>query len=484
MVNAARVEPVGDQPDRLPKQERLAILRKRPRRPRGPTAWMRHLRLQIVIAVAVFIASTSYTFRFMRIHYNDMESMLEWRRRQRLQQPVATDRYRRDELKTVAEMPMGSTFLSSLSKQQQQQKRHKFAIAYLIGGCSPEDPAHRYYFYNILISHDNMRREGSQADVVVFVQMSFRTPAETLPEEDVRILAARNIQIVYIGKNEHESFYSIMLDKFRVLSLTQYDRVLFSDGDVLFRGSLDYLYDLSVAGVLKNNLVLAGKTEPANGGLFMLQPTTGAVDRIRRVIREKEVRGAQLPYPHFDRTVGWGHVFEGHDYYELFNHYKKLTQWAFHGDFADQGLLYQWVKYEEKSVSIVFKDGIQNWGVNASTGELVLETFHRLNVLDTLSNRTKRECWNLQLSAPCQSPFTDYIHFTGTIKPWLGRPPDDWRNSTSPQGTWYRELHRLNQELGLGLDFANWRTGHRPLLGFAPLHVSAAKANYSTTSTS
>jgi hypothetical protein len=143
--------------------------------------------------------------------------------------------------------------------------------------------------------------------------------------------------------------------------------------------------------------------------------------------------------------------------------------------------LYQWVKYEEKSVSIVFNDGIQNWGVNASTGELLLEAVHRLNVLDTLSNRTKRECWNFQLKAPCRSPFTDYIHFTGTNKPWIGRPPDDWKNSTAPTGTWYRELNRLNQELRLGLDFANWRTGHRPLLGLSPLHVSATKANYSNT---
>jgi hypothetical protein len=448
--------------------------------------------LQGMVAVMVLLLSTNASFRSLRT-LHDMDGWVEQRRAQ-LQEPAppVTHEHRyyqhgqllmRNNKRPAADTAASSSS-SSLSFTEQECK---FAIAYMIGGCLPEDASYRYYLYDILISHDNMRREGSRADVVVFVQMSSKSPAEELPAEDVRILTARNIQIIYIPKNEHESFYSVMLDKFRVLSLVQYDRVLFSDGDVLLRGSLDYLCELSVAGVLKENLVLAGKTEPANGGFFMLKPSDDAVARIRQVIRDKELRGAQLEYPHFDRRVGWGHAFaeeDGHinDQYELISH-RKFHQWGFHGDFADQGLLYQWVKYEEKSVSIVFRNGIQNWGVhNASTGELVLEAFHRLDVLDTFSTRTKRECWTIQLSAPCRSPFTDYVHFSGQLKPWFRGPPADWQNSTDPVGSWYRELERLNRELrlGLGLDLTKWRTGHRPLLGLYPLHVSAALANYSS----
>jgi hypothetical protein len=286
-----------------------------------------------------------------------------------------------------------------------------------------------------------------------------------------------SIKVIYIAKNEHESFYSLMLDKFRVLSLTQYDRVLFSDGDVLVRGSLDYLYDLSMAGVLKENLVMAGTSEPANGGFFMLKPSNTAVDRIRNIIHDKEARGAQLEYPHFDRKVGWGHVFEGTDSFEFIRH-RKASEWAFHGDFADQGLLYQWVKYEEKSVSVVFLDGIQNWGINSSTGELVLEAFIPLSTLNAFSNRVNRQC--LKNHHPCQSPYNEFVHFTGTSKPWLRGPPVDWKTDEGPTGLWYRELDRLNEELILGLNFSSWRTGHRPLLGLSPLHVSAALANYSS----
>jgi hypothetical protein len=68
--------------------------------------------------------------------------------------------------------------VASRTIHQHEEKRSwspfKFAIAYVIGGCLPEDPSYRYYFYNILISHDNMRQDGSKADVVVFVQMSYK----------------------------------------------------------------------------------------------------------------------------------------------------------------------------------------------------------------------------------------------------------------------------------------------------------------------
>jgi alpha-N-acetylglucosamine transferase len=145
-----------------------------------------------------------------------------------------------------------------------------------------------------MISIDQMRREGSTADVVVFVQMSIQSAWDVLPDEDVRLLLLttttaqrqQHIQIIYLPKNEQESFYSIMLDKFRaVLSLTSYDRVVLSDGDVMLRGSLDYLCELSMAGILQKNVVFAGRMEPANGGLFMVQPTNHSREGIaRRVI--------------------------------------------------------------------------------------------------------------------------------------------------------------------------------------------------------
>ena len=131
----------------------------------------------------------------------------------------------------------------------------------------------------------------------------------------------------------------------------------------MVRGSMDYLFHLSIEGILKENVVFAGSTEPANGGTFMVAPKEGSWDRVLDIIHEKEERGAALPYPHFNETIGWGHVIEGEDRIQLLSE-RMQTNWNFYGGFADQGLLFHWAKYEEKSVSIVFRNKIQNWSAN------------------------------------------------------------------------------------------------------------------------
>ena len=118
------------------------------------------------------------------------------------------------------QVPSGSTTTSA-----------EYAYAYVIGGCSPENPAYVYYFYDIMINTYLQRQEGSQADVVILVQMSFASTHSELREEDMRLLNAMNIKVQYIPKAADESFYRIMLDKFLTLGLTQYKRVLFLDGD-------------------------------------------------------------------------------------------------------------------------------------------------------------------------------------------------------------------------------------------------------------
>jgi hypothetical protein len=166
--------------------------------------------------------------------------------------------------------------------------------------------------------------------------LGYKSALLELVEQDQLLLNAMNIYVQYIPKAADESFYRTMLDKFLILGLTQYDRVLFMDGDVLARGNLDYLFDLSAKGILKRNVVTAGKTEPANGGFFMVSPSADASERIMAIIRDKEERGSKLPYPHWDEDVGWGHKFGDGDFARI-NSGRKHFKWDFYGAFADQG---------------------------------------------------------------------------------------------------------------------------------------------------
>jgi hypothetical protein len=85
----------------------------------------------------------------------------------------------------------------------------KYAYAFVLGGCNPDEefPAYRYFIYNILVSARVLREAGSQADVVAFFQISYKSTFDRLPPEDVRLLEAMNVRIKYIPKSAQESFY-------------------------------------------------------------------------------------------------------------------------------------------------------------------------------------------------------------------------------------------------------------------------------------
>jgi len=131
--------------------------------------------------------------------------------------------------------------VANLSENNQAGQPAKYAYAYLIGGCKPEAPSYRYYFYNILINTHLQRQEGSTADVVVFVQMKFDSAHDRITEEDQHLFNAMNITVEYIPKAKDESFYRLMHDKFLILRMTRYKRIMFLDGDGMLFSSLLFI---------------------------------------------------------------------------------------------------------------------------------------------------------------------------------------------------------------------------------------------------
>jgi hypothetical protein len=126
------------------------------------------------------------------------------------------------------------------------------------------------------------------------------------------------IRVMYVPKTARESFYSTQMDKFRILGLTQYSRVLFMDADVMPTANLDYIMEMSLAGKLKENLVIRGRNEPSNGGFFMLQPYVGALKEMNNIIENRRISGNRTGYPFFDPVGGWGHAIVPPDEYESF----------------------------------------------------------------------------------------------------------------------------------------------------------------------
>jgi hypothetical protein len=101
----------------------------------------------------------------------------------------------------------------------------------------------------------------------------------------------------------------------------------------------------------------------------------------------------------------------------------ESTNWTFHGNFADQGLLYYWTKYVKNNVSIVVDHEVENWA-SSSGGDEQLWLEETLDgVLDNHTclplDKGDRGTYGASFpSAYGKAPFRDLFHFVGRTKVW------------------------------------------------------------------
>ena len=152
-------------------------------------------------------------------------------------------------------------------------KGYRFAYAFLVAGVEPEKPSYKGYIYNIAIAKDILKQMNSTADVVIMVRMHALTDATSFPKEDEEILSKAGVIIKYIPPPITDNFYTAMMDKFRILELTEYDRVIYLDSDVMPVNNIDYIFQKSVGpdAKLQENVVLQNHLEPASGGGFHVE---------------------------------------------------------------------------------------------------------------------------------------------------------------------------------------------------------------------
>jgi hypothetical protein len=203
----------------------------------------------------------------------------------------------------------------------------RFAYAFLIAGCDADKPTYRGFLYNVLVSAHMLKSNGSTADVIVLVQMSQRAATNTsLPREEEHMLNELGVRIHYLPTPNVDTFYSAMLAKFSILDLMEYERVLYLDADIMPLCNLDYLFELSTTGLLKENMVIAWWKEPASGGCFMLTPGRGEYNKLQAIVAKQHDTSRR--WPHFDPIQGWGHAIQPTDHWmSLLGH--RGTNWTF-----------------------------------------------------------------------------------------------------------------------------------------------------------
>ena len=154
-------------------------------------------------------------------------------------------------------------------------------------------------------------------DIWVLVQLSPDSSISRLPDDDLRLLKAMNgtersgiatnrVFVSYVDRSFKESFAQLVYDKFRILQMTQYRRVMFLDADTIPLTNMDYMFSLSEGEepLLQPNFIMASGAEPCNAGMFILEPKEGEWEALQQVIHHQHASAKDLPYPGFDNYDG------------------------------------------------------------------------------------------------------------------------------------------------------------------------------------
>ena len=347
----------------------------------------------------------------------------------------------------------------------------RFAYVFLLGGLDPNNMTPFLgYLYNILVAAFTLRSTGSQADIVLLIQP--RKPSmKLLPKWTSLLESSMGIKVQYVmdHQEEQQSFFSVMLQKFKILQMTQYKRVLFLDADIVPFCNLDYLFEASMSGIIQPNFVLAGSDAPAAGNFFLLEPAAGDYETlITQIVKPTLDRGK------WDGKRGWGHEIDENDPWERLAYggskfvrrtlpwwHEKGRHWDFHGGPADQGLLYHWVKYVKRNVTIAVGPMVETWKDNSFTDGVLVDQ-------PVLVNRTSSHPLQLQSCrrhVPIRFhskegttvPYSDYEH---NKKIWeRGMLPSDISNrfdASSPAQYWFHVLSILDQQFDLQINWARW----------------------------
>ena len=211
-----------------------------------------------------------------------------------------------------------------------------YAYAFVMGGVNEQDDNYLGMLYNVLIAAYILDKEGSSADIVMYVQMSCNSELTELPAEDQRLLEAVKVKVRYLPKPQVENFHQIIMQKMVVLDLVEYKRVLFLDTDVMPFCNLDYVFELSDGPkpILKQNLIIALSGSPANAGFWMVSPKPGELQKLQKIVAKQQEKAKKLPYPHFNEREGWGHVIRPPDKWWTINHRYERRVWKFVGSHA------------------------------------------------------------------------------------------------------------------------------------------------------
>ena len=331
---------------------------------------------------------------------------------------------------------------ASTRESSKGSKTSEHAFVTLLAGFDPDntkplgsDSPYLGYLLHLATVRFMLDEAGAKSDVIVMVRILNGINHTTLPKSQETYLSKLGMRIKYLHPGEWESFNSWVMEKFRILDFSEYKRVLFFDADVLPQCNWDHYVNVTMdnddGSIFAPNLVFAFRNEPSQAGFFVMAPEPGAWEAIRqlRFINTTHSFGIPLEYP-----------AEGGK--------EAYTEWSWYCVHVDQGIMYHWLRYVKKDVTIFNRNRVQRWKWNGSATvlrEIRDFPFTCPNHIDVAGEGT----WGDFLVTH------DFIHYTGNSKPWKhfnwSHPVDLSITRPTRHQIWPYALRMAWQKYDLGL---------------------------------
>lgn len=376
-----------------------------------------------------------------------------------------------------------------LASSATEERDPRFAYAYMISGCTASSC--QGYFLNLVAAAHILHKSNTTADILLRVRMAANSPLERLPVEQEEWLNKSGILFDYMPKLPVDNFGVATLEKFRVLELLEYDRVLFLDSDVLPMCNMDYLFEESYrkGGLLSDFVVLSDSVAPFAGGCFLVTPQKGEFDRVLDIVRRHRNRSLT-----FDTNIGWGHELAKDDVWEAWH--RSGNVWSFYAVASDQGILYHWIRYERLNYTWLDILKMETWRevdeywnhehpnmTSHKVGNRYIARVDRREYRTMPGFKFVREhdlggCrmpkYDRVWPGARIVPFSDYYHFAGGAKPWnepilAQHAISDPKDFKTGRDVWLSALTQANATLGLGLPSNITLKKGNPLGGADPL---------------
>mgnify|MGYP005855101837 CR=1 FL=1 len=172
------------------------------------------------------------------------------------------------------------------------------------------------------------------------------------PDQE-RWMKKAGVRLAYLPSLKRDNFATSTLEKIRVLELTEYERVLFMDGDAIPACPLNYFFEKSMNGEIEPYVGVSGAAAPITAAAFMVTPQKGLFQAVMNIYHNRPNRTK------FDAEWGWGWVHDEKDMWQSW--WWKNRLWTFKGVGLDQGLLYMFLKYVLKNHTLVTNKKIEQW---------------------------------------------------------------------------------------------------------------------------